>query len=192
MILVCFAGCAPSPKAIQEAVEQTMTALPTSTATAISTSTATPKPTPTLIPLSEIDLNMSLLNLEDLPEGYVLGDVEFGNRGINQIIQHFNTDNLNTSGSYGLALYEQKSDAINDFQELLNEKRQDSITSELKEFGEIGFVNIQTISSTYVLKVIYFVRCNALISVIGFDDLLNLEIIAGRLDKQMEQIACRN
>ena len=194
IILIVLVGCSQSPAAIQSAIAKTQTAMPSNT------------PTPTPIPLSEINLENSLLLKGDLPEGYVVEPFEkdisgtiFKNiKGIdNVLLQRFSKEGEG-GGTVAVLLFENIDNLNQAYDDIIkNELESTKYTgkSELDDVGEKGYVYYQQIypDTDYSINFVTFVRCHAfvyMVKTMGGKETTVLRAYAKKLDERLTELVC--
>lgn len=188
--IIFVASCQPSESDIQTAVSQTQEA----------------QPAPTKIPFGEIDIQGILIQPGDLPLNYEIGQTSYdwpSDIGVpmkvtpdNFIMQKFSEkgDSLDFPHFSMLALYNDKNNAVNSYNEIVKEIGGNSLVPSI--VGDVSTIAYSQISRAFDTKftdtVLYFQRCNSviLIRAIEWTD-EEVYAYAKGLDKRVEKIACQ-
>ena len=197
LFLFLVSACSPSDQIIQEAIEQTQTAFPTSTLA------------PTPIPLSEYNLKNILLVEGDLPEGYEvnpfitdISDTKYGDlNGVEYFLgQEFSkTDEggghvviflFDSEEERNRAFYLTMSDNYDEIKKL-NENTDIKDITDVGEMGKLIMSEITVMSTSIKSAQIGFVRCHAFV-LIGktVDDSSTILAYARKLDERLSDTIC--
>lgn len=203
LVLVFLSACtnAPSQGAIETAIGQTQEAKPTPTPIP----TETPIPTPTLIPLSELNLEDTLIKPGDLPSGFSGGQISDlppekykklsipqADQFISQQIEH----NGNLVGSIFVSLFTSLDDAEKAYEETVI----NTLGKDREQVLNVGDKASSLFFSGSVAGVKYqgagliSIRCHAIVDLVSNDKLLDktsLSIYARRLIKRIDPLVCR-
>lgn len=205
-------SCAPSPEAIQKAIAQTQTAVPTSTSLPPSTQTPSQLPTLTPVPisLSELNLETILFKPGDLPSGFSVGEISkisskqykwVENHGVNNIHAMLERGGVLSDGSVSMFLYN-SSDEVNEaYVSMVNSYGPSSIDNPVGLLNGVGekatFVESNEVWNGDIDHQISitFTRCHAAVEITIFDDigdvsLSSISTYATKLDERLQSLVC--
>ena len=192
VLVFMLVACAPSEEAIQIAIAQTQTAAPTPTIAVT--------PTPTAIPLSQLNLEETLLITGDLPPKYYISVIHneikdsFSGLDVQPPAQFISfitaTGEIGEGGQVHIFLYDDLA-ALEDAYTIIvaNPNAFGDKTKKLSDIGEKGLVFLHD-PSLFLPRwqSVIFVRCHALVWMGSSADTVNY---SQRLDKRLQPFVCR-
>jgi len=205
LTILFLVACQPSSEAIEQAIVQTQSAMPTETSAPIPTL----EPTPIPIPLREIDLSNVLIIDGDLPSGYSSGQIRSDPQEMFSEVKNFESVinqqfayKGDVSGGVTIFLFDLLDDRDKAYEIIVDgfgeSTSTDAITAKVDDLDEIGEKAKYVTSQTHLFGVnkensdLAFTRCHAVVHIRMGDtsDIENLASYAERLDKRLADIIC--